>query len=167
MAALRLAGAFVRVLCVAVLTVGCGSGDDDGSPSGGGDGDGTDPYAAERKACVDRINGFRATEGLPPLAAWSEKGTCTDAEAKSDSESGKAHGAFGMCGEGAQNECPGWGSIEQTIQGCLQDMWDEGPGEPYSEHGHYINMSNPDYSKVACGFYEKPDGKVWAIQNFR
>ena len=168
MAALRSGSAWVRVLCLAALALGCvacGNGDDGGSPSG--EGDGTDPYAAERKACVDRINGFRATENLPPLAAWTDKGICTDAEAKSDSASGQAHGAFGMCGEGAQNECPGWGSIEQTIQGCLQDMWDEGPGEPYSEHGHYINMSNPDYTKVACGFYEKPDGKVWAIQNFR
>jgi hypothetical protein len=169
MAALRLGSALV--LCLAVLAVGCSSGDDDGSPSGSGgsngDGGGNDPYAAERKACVDRINGFRATEGLPPLAAWTDQGACTDAEAKSDSASGEAHGAFGMCGEGAQNECPGWGSIEQTIQGCLQDMWDEGPGEPYSEHGHYINMSNPDYKKVACGFYVRPDGKVWAIQNFR
>jgi hypothetical protein len=160
------------VLCLTALTVGCSSGDDDGSPSGGGgrdsgSGGGTDPYAAERKACVDRINGFRATEGLPPLAAWTDQASCTDAAAKSDSASGQAHGAFGTCGEGAQNECPGWGSIQQTIQGCLQDMWDEGPGEPYSEHGHYINMSSPDYKKVACGFYVRPDGKVWAIQNFR
>lgn len=153
-----------RVVCLALFVVGCSS--DDGSP-GGGDAGGNDAYAAERKACVDRINGFRATLSLPPLAAWTEQGSCTDGEAKSDSESGAAHGAFGACTERAQNECPGWGSVEQTIQSCLQDMWNEGPGEPYSEHGHYINMSNPDATRVACGFYERPDGKVWAIQNFR
>jgi hypothetical protein len=46
-------------------------------------------------------------------------------------------------------------------------MWDEGPGEPYSEHGHFLNMSSTDSTQVACGFYEAPNGKVWAIQNFR
>jgi hypothetical protein len=155
----------LRAVYVALLMVGCSS--DDGSPGGAGGTGGSDPYAAERQACVDRINGFRATLSLPPLAAWTEQGSCTDGEAKSDSETGNAHGAFGACTERAQNECPGWGSVEQTIQGCLQDMWDEGPGEPYSEHGHFINMSSPDATRVACGFYERPDGKVWAIQNFR
>jgi hypothetical protein len=46
-------------------------------------------------------------------------------------------------------------------------MWDEGPGEPFSAHGHYINMSNTRYSEVACGFYETPDGKLWSVQNFQ
>jgi uncharacterized protein YkwD len=46
-------------------------------------------------------------------------------------------------------------------------MWDEGPGEPYSVHGHYINMTNPSYSMVACGFYETGGGSVWAVQNFQ
>jgi hypothetical protein len=153
----------LRAVWVALFIVGCSS-DDGAAP---GDTGGNDPYAAERKQCVDRINGFRATLSLPPLANWTEKGTCTDGEAKSDSESGQAHGAFGTCTERAQNECPGWGSIKQTIDGCLQDMWDEGPGEPYSEHGHYINMSDANATRVACGFYEQPGGKVWAIQNFR
>ena len=46
-------------------------------------------------------------------------------------------------------------------------MWDEGPGEPFVEHGHYINMTNPDHSMVACGFYETPSGDVWSVQNFQ
>jgi hypothetical protein len=46
-------------------------------------------------------------------------------------------------------------------------MWNEGPGEPYAEHGHYINMINGSYSMVACGFYETPDGSVWSVQNFQ
>ena len=46
-------------------------------------------------------------------------------------------------------------------------MWDEGPGEPYSEHGHYINMSSASYTMVACGFYQNAQGEVWANQNFR
>jgi hypothetical protein len=46
-------------------------------------------------------------------------------------------------------------------------MWDEGPGEPYSAHGHYINMTNSSYSMVACGFYETADGSFWSVQNFQ
>ena len=154
-------GALVLLACLSLAA--CGSSDD----GNGGATGGNDAYAADRRACVDRINGFRATLGLPPLKRWTEQEACTDTEATSDSQTDKAHGAFGSCKEGAQNECPGWGSVDETIQGCLQSMWDEGPGEPYSEHGHYINMSNPDYTQVACGFHETADGKVWAIQNFR
>jgi hypothetical protein len=36
----------------------------------------------------------------------------------------------------------------------------------YSEHGHYINMSDPDYTQVACGFHETADDRVRAIQSF-
>ena len=150
------------------LLLSCGDDADDGGGGGSGaSGNSGDALAAERQACVDRINAFRATLDLPPLQRWTAEESCVDAQAKSDSQSGDAHGAFGDCHEGAQNECPSWGSIEQTIQDCLQDMWDEGPGEPYSEHGHFLNMSSTDYTQVACGFYETPDGEVWAIQNFR
>ncbi|MBN2802811.1 MAG: hypothetical protein JXR91_06940 [Deltaproteobacteria bacterium] len=125
-----------------------------------------DIYAEARVDCVDRINEFRATEDLPPLKRWSDKESCADGEAKSDSISGIAHGAFGTCDEYAQNECPGWGSVDDIISGCIQMMWDEGPGEPYSEHGHYINMSSTSYTKVACGFYDT-GSEVWSVMNFR
>jgi hypothetical protein len=116
--------------------------------------------------CVAEINKWRATEGLPPLARWTEAETCVDGQCKSDSETGKAHGAFGKCGEQAQNECPGWpGKPETMIAGCLKMMWDEKFGT--GEKGHYINMKNTRYTKVSCGFYVTPAGKVWAIQNFR
>jgi hypothetical protein len=127
----------------------------------------SDPYDAYRARCVARINAFRATEGKAPYARWTEIESCTDGEAKSDSETGAAHGAFPSCGENAQNECPGWPSIDATIDGCLDMMWAEGPGEPFSAHGHYINMSSTRYTRVACGFYVTPSGRVWAIQNFR
>jgi len=39
------------------------------------------------------------------------------------------------------------------------------PGEPYSAHGHYINMTNPQYRSLECGFYEA-DGHVWLVQNY-
>lgn len=121
--------------------------------------------------CVNRINQLRAEcQCLPPLARWNEAEACVAKDAEYDVDHGP-HAGFGdgICTpQGfAQNECPGWPSIEQTITGCLQQMWDEGPGEPYSEHGHYINMTNPDYSQVACGFFTTSGGEVWAVQNFR
>ncbi len=68
-----------------------------------------------------------------------------------------------MCGEFAQNECPGWpGPPGTMIPQCLSAMWMEGPGG-----GHYDNMSSKQYTQVSCGFYTLPDGKVWAVQNFK
>lgn len=123
-----------------------------------GPGDGT-----VEQACVDKINAFRATLNLAPLARWTDQEACSDGEAKSDSETGKAHGAFGTCTEMAQNECPGWpGPSNTMIPGCLKAMWGEGPGG-----GHYENMASTRYTKVACGFYVLPNGKVWSVQNFR
>ncbi|MCA9706003.1 MAG: hypothetical protein KDK70_09170 [Myxococcales bacterium] len=115
--------------------------------------------------CVDRINQLRwECQCLPPLARWSDAEACSDQQSSADQNGGGPHGNFGSCGENAQNTCPNWGSEQQIIGGCLQAMWDEGPGEPFSEHGHYINMSNTNYSRVACGF--SYDGGVWSNQNF-
>jgi hypothetical protein len=125
-----------------------------------------DPYAEYRQQCVDRINEYRATEGLPPYERWKSGERCADSEARSDSQTGEPHGAFGRCDESAQNECPGWPSVESTLTSCLQMMWDEGPGEPWIDHGHYYNMSSTDFNEVACGWHEGSDG-VWAVQNFR
>ena len=131
-----------------------------------------DPYDSHRQACGDKINEYRATLNLPPYARWKEGEPCADKEAKSDSETGQAHGAFRTCEdiaekENAQNECPGWPSLDSIVNGCLDAMWDEGPG-PWDEgHGHYINMTSTSYTKVACGFYVTPDGSVWAVQNFK
>jgi hypothetical protein len=148
------------------------SGDGDGD-SGDGDGDGdtgdpTNPYDAAANHCVEVINSYRATENLPPLQRWMDAEVCSDSEAESDAMTGTPHGAFGSCGESAQNECPGWpGPPNQLLDGCLAQMWAEGPGEPFSEHGHYINMSSPNYTKVACGFYQTGQGSYWAVQNFQ
>jgi Cysteine-rich secretory protein family len=118
--------------------------------------------------CVDVINEYRASIGLNAYERWADAEECSDDEAKSDSETGTAHGAFGQCGESAQNECPGWnGAPETMIDGCLEMMWAEGPGEDFSQHGHYINMSSTGYTKVACGFFVTSNGSVWSVQNFK
>jgi hypothetical protein len=127
---------------------------------------GADPYAAARQACVDRINELRATIGMGPLLRNTAKDFCADAEAAGDAATNQAHGNFGDCGEWAQNECPGWGSPDQISSGCVQMMWDEGPGEPYSEHGHYLNMTSTSYSKISIGFAKTSSGKYWCVMNF-
>ena len=127
---------------------------------------GTADEAAQ--VCVDEINRYRATLGLPALVRWRDAEACAGDQARQDSESGEAHGAFGQCGEWAQNECPGWPMPwEESIVDCLAMMWAEGPGEDFNLHGHYINMSNPDYTEVACGFYQTPFGDYWSVQDFR
>lgn len=129
-----------------------------------GSGGGSD---ADAQLCVDLINQHRASIGLPPYKRWTSAEACSDGEATSDSQTGTPHGAFGKCGEFAQNECPGWpGAPGDIIGPCLQMMWDEGPGADFSKHGHYINMSSTQYTEVACGFHVTPDGSVWAVQNF-
>lgn len=126
-----------------------------------------DPYEAARQLCVDTINMYRGTLGLPPYARWTDAEMCSDGEAASDGQSGTPHGAFGTCGEFAQNECPGWPApAEQSLPNCLAQMWAEGPGEDFNLHGHYINMSSEMYTMVSCGFAEGPDG-LWMVQNFK
>lgn len=120
--------------------------------------------------CVARINQFRwDCQCLPPLDRWADGESCADEHAEYDSTNG-AHAGFRdqICTPRgwAQNECPGWGSKTSIVDGCLQMMWDEGPGDDFNEHGHYINMSNTNYTKVACGAYVTGSGGVWSVQNF-
>lgn len=125
-----------------------------------------DPYADVRQQTVERINALRATLALAPLSEWSSAESCADGQAHADFTSGTPHSAFGRCHESAQNECPGWPSTAQIPTGCIQLMWNEGPGTDYSVHGHYINMTNTSYRKVAIGFYESSNHQVWALMDF-
>jgi hypothetical protein len=148
-------------LSSAAFVLACSSGSATAPGPNGGDG-------TTEQACVDKINAYRATLSLPALARWTDLEACADGQAQSDSSSGTAHGAFGKCAEMAQNECPGWpGPPASMIGGCLDMMWAEGPGADFATHGHYINMSSTKYTKVACGFYTLPNGKVWSVQDFR
>jgi Cysteine-rich secretory protein family len=138
--------------------------------TGGGAGTSVDGGTAGsvEQLCVDTINMYRATLGLAPYARWTAEETCADGQAQSDSQTGTAHGAFGKCSEFAQNECSGWPNPpDKAITGCLQAMWNEGPGADFNTHGHYINMSSTKYTQVACGFYTTSAGKIWAVQDFK
>jgi hypothetical protein len=142
-------------------SVDSGSADGDASTGDGGD-------DSVQQLCVDTINMYRGTLGLPAYERWVDAEVCSDGEAESDSQTMQPHGAFGSCGESAQNECPGWPAPpEGMIESCLAAMWAEGPGEDFQAHGHYINMSSTSYSRVACGFFTTGSGDVWAVQNFQ
>ena len=123
-------------------------------------------FSAARQICVDRTNEFRARVGMRPLVRRTQSEPCIDQQAQSDAQTRVTHGAFGRCGEFAQNECPGWGaSPESTATSCLQGMFNEGPGQGPG-HGHYNNMTSSKYASVACGFFIAPDGKTWLLQDF-
>jgi hypothetical protein len=162
MPGIRPAHAFSSLLLVTSLCLGgCGDGE------GGGDGGGVEIDESANALCVDTINQHRASISLPPYARWREAEECSGEAASSDASTGQAHGAFGHCGESAQNECPGWsGAAEDMIVGCLQMMWDEGPGD-FAQHGHYTTMASTSYTQVACGFHTGSDGSTWSVQNFR
>ena len=156
-----------------------------GGASGGGAGGCTPDYGCKPTApdtgdyyadCVTRVNQFRACVCLPPLARWSDGESCADMDAAYDPANG-AHAGFmaGICSPqgNAQDECPGWGSAAQVISGCIQQMFDEGPpptatctGDCYQMHGHFINMTNTRYTKIACGI-ATVNGKVTAVQDLQ
>jgi len=120
--------------------------------------------------CVNRINQLRyQCQCLPPLERWTEGESCANQQAEYDSTNGSHAGLrANICepGGSGQNECPGWPSTGRVVSECLQQMWDEGPG-PFPAHGHYNNMTNPDYSMVSCGFYKTDSNKIWNVQNFQ
>jgi hypothetical protein len=140
-------------LVVLLVLAGCG-----GSFRDGGSGQ---PLGSTPLDCVDYINSLRARKGLPALARREDAESCANGQARSDSTSGDAHGAFGDCEEHAQNECPGWPGLSSIVPGCLDMMWAEGPGG-----GHYENMTSTRSTRVACGFYVTSSGAVWAVQDF-
>ena len=127
--------------------------------------------------CVSRVNQFRACACLEPLPRNADAEACANQQAQHDSETGVAHSGFTdhICSPSgsAQNECPGYHSVAQTISQCVLSMFDEGPpptnpcnGSCYQSYGHFINMTNTRYTSVACGFYTTPDGQVWQVQNY-
>jgi hypothetical protein len=119
--------------------------------------------APAAQLCVDEINRYRATLGLRPLVRAPEREACADGQIKDDAQSGHWHGRFGACGESAQNECVASSTSQaDMIKGCLRGMWGEGPGG-----GHYENMKSASATSVWCGFFTKPNGDVWSVQDFR
>ncbi|MBR4558402.1 MAG: hypothetical protein IKO21_02360 [Fibrobacter sp.] len=138
-----------------------------------------------RDDCLAKINEYRATESLSPLSlAAEEKQTCTEEAAAADLAENSPHGHFGDCGEFAQNSGPNFNTSWQknasaVAEYYLKMMWEEekalvtsGERDPekkedYPSIGHYLNMKNTSYTKVACGIALSADGKKgWFNVNF-
>ena len=130
-----------------------------------------------REDCLAKINEYRATENLKPLTlASEEKQACADKQSANDLKTNEAHGHFGDCGEFAQNSGPNFsGNFQKNASAVaeyyLKMMWEEekalvtsGKRDPekkedYPYIGHYLNMKNTSYTKVACGITLSEDGK--------
>jgi len=161
---------------------------DEGGADTGDTGDtGDSGLRTPYQICIDKINALRATKSLPAYSRWESAEDCVDGQATSDEQANDPHGAFGQCGENAQNECLGGGAAR--IETCLQSMWDEKnlPGcsgcdacaDAYDPNcpdcdfygtetgkacGHYVNMSAKYFHQAACGF---SDLGGWAAIDFR
>ncbi len=130
-------------------------------------GDANDAYASVRIACVQAINRYRATLGLAAYARWCGTASCIDQQTHQDSQQQSAHSAFGDCSEHAQNECPGWSTpVQAQLIACLGQMWAEGPGSDFSQHGHYINMTSQTYTRIECGV-SVSGNTFWGAMDFR
>jgi hypothetical protein len=141
------------------------------SASDSGASDASDPLAAARAQCVQIINQDRASLNppSPPLTENTAEEPCVDAEAQTDYTQNSAHYSFihyNNCKSFAEDECPGWpGPPSSIMTNCLAQMWAEGPPAA-GQDNHWLNMSNLQYTKVACGFYQTPSGTWWATQDF-
>ena len=136
----------------------------------------TNDYRDFGQECVDRINKLRALEGLGPLQRYKEKECAADADAKTNYQT-SPHNS--MSGD-AQNECGTRSSVDAVLSDCIEQgmYYDEKPC--YQQHGsscyygdttscvcgHYINMTDTQYKKAACGLYKTPSGSYHSVQNF-
>ena len=138
----------LHVFALTMILAGCAS---EGVPQGS--------WTEMREVCVTFINEKRASENKAALNPWYDASDCSESQAAADFNTNSPHDHFGKCGEIAQNTCPGWPARSDFESQKRSAGW-------FSEDGHYINMSNPTYTEVTCGFYLE-NGKLWANQNFR
>lgn len=143
-----------------------------------------------RQACVDQINMYRAMlPNLKPLKRASPaQEACADQGAQMDGDAMVPHQSarMGLCaklGLSSENMCGGFqgGNLSTLTNGdalCQKGFWDE--GEPsngraacemdlngcYEQHGHYLNMSDPNIGIVACAFYKLKNGSMWMNNDF-
>jgi hypothetical protein len=64
-----------------------------------------------------------------------------------------------------------YASIQSQLYSCLQQMWDEGEGQPAnptcgSTNGHWCNMRSTTFKYASCGFAYTSTGKLWMNQDF-
>jgi hypothetical protein len=128
----------------------------------------------------------------PEVEACSDEGAKQDGIANQAHGSAGNCSSWKMPGSGlmgGQDTCPNWpvggwagGTLGDSLTKCLQQMWDEKnefvtTGKTRQEcqqdyqgcflkYGHYLNMSNTQYTTVSCGFYETKTNTWWMNQDF-
>ena len=131
-----------------------------------------------REDCLAKINEYRATENLEPLVlASAEIQACADKQSAADLKDNVAHGHAYECGESAQNSGPNFKAAYHknatgVAESYLKMMWEDEKAkvtsgerdlandDDYPYIGHYINMRNTRYTKVACGIALSSDGET-------
>lgn len=126
--------------------------------------------ASPEQDCVAKINELRSTIGLYPLQRWNGAESCVARTIQADAEAGQYHLSIrngDNCGAGAQNVCAGssYSSVNDLINKCPLDHWRESEDEGLPQ-GHYKNLASTTVTHVACGFYKKSDGSIWANMKF-
>jgi hypothetical protein len=53
------------------------------------------------------------------------------------------------------------GTVESGLPGCIQMMWDSGPGD-----ANYEMLASDTYTMVACGFHTEASGDWRVMLNF-
>ena len=129
---------------------------------------------------LDRINEYRAREGLVPLVLDAKLSAFALEGSRESKAGGPAHGhiahaskdEFERAGftKGFWAENQGWSSRvapdptaneEKQIAGLLQGMMNEGPGG-----GHYDNMMNPDLRRVGIGLFFQAGQTLYLTNDF-
>lgn len=129
-----------------------------------------DSFGETRSAALEQTNALRATVGKPALVETAELTSYANAGAQFD-HGASPHDHFRQTSgggvAGAENECPHWpngADLDETVKNCIDAFWSEGPGEDYSMHGHYINMTG-NYTTMGLGIFVAGDS-VTIVQDF-
>ena len=80
-----------------------------------------------------------------------------------------------------RNECGTRSSVNAVLNDCIEQQMYYGEKPCYQQYGsncfygtqtplrvaaHYINITDPQYKKVACGLYKTPSGSYHSVQKF-
>jgi hypothetical protein len=118
--------------------------------------------------CLDEVNKHRAVAGVGALTRWTANESCVDGQAMADFVAGRSHSNFNACTETGSTACTDWPGTDRqgTVRDCIQTFWDEGPGD-FATHSNYVTLVKPSFTKVACGIYMTPGGRLWADLAFQ
>lgn len=139
-----------------------------------------DPYPADPlvRYNVERVNGYRAQKGLPPLLYDARISAFAYVGSQRLSHDHTPHAHFAAHGQGAPGFGPraaenqgdpagvpaldadAWRNGTKQVDIMIRLMMDEGPGG-----GHYDNIMNPTFRRIGIGLYYAR-GKLYLTNDF-